>query len=209
MDRVEQLQRLGRLRDSGALSDAEFEQEKAELLATPDAPGRRYGIAFPILTVAFLCLMVAGLATFQWARSLPSPSNQHRPSGASAGQPLATEAPQSPTGAVKDTAVHEEESDAAEYQPRQSNGRCLLQVKGATLIQGACGIDSYKGGSFTIYEHRGRTGYFAMVQRDGAIAQGYWSGSRESTHAQDELGELTRRGACWQNVDAKVCAWSS
>jgi hypothetical protein len=38
-DRIEQLERLGRLRDSGVLSATEFEHQKAQLLGPPPAPG--------------------------------------------------------------------------------------------------------------------------------------------------------------------------
>lgn len=85
-------------------------------------------------------------------------------------------------------------------------GRCLLVVKGKTYISGSCKIEMDTDGSFRIYEKR-TPGYFAYVNMSDDGAEGFWNGSRSSTHAHDPLGTLTRKGACWSNATAKVCAW--
>ena len=49
--------------------------------------------------------------------------------------------------------------------------------------------------------------FFAYVNKneDGS-AQGSWNKDASDTHAQAELGRLVRKGACWQNKRAKICA---
>ncbi|MGF7153284.1 SHOCT domain-containing protein [Novosphingobium gossypii] len=88
------------------------------------------------------------------------------------------------------------------------SGRCKLIAKGTTYIDGSCFYSLDENGSFSIYETSSRRGgYFAILQRDGADGIGFWSGSRASTHAQDELGTLSRKGACWENAQSKICLW--
>ena len=55
-DRLEQLERLGRLRDQGVLSPAEFEAQKAALLGTSFAEGSRKLTAIAIAFVALLAI---------------------------------------------------------------------------------------------------------------------------------------------------------
>jgi hypothetical protein len=42
---------------------------------------------------------------------------------------------------------------------------------------------------------------------DKNTADGFWNEDEGANHAQTPLGKLTRKGACWQNKTAKVCAW--
>jgi hypothetical protein len=88
-------------------------------------------------------------------------------------------------------------------------GTCLLEVAGKAIIDGPCEIDLESDGSFQIRAyHSGEVSYFAYVFLDGGDkATGYWNGERGAGHAHSPLGTLTRAGACWQNGDAKVCAW--
>ena len=88
-------------------------------------------------------------------------------------------------------------------------GTCLLEVGGQAFIDGPCEIDLRPDGSFVVTAYRSRElSYFAYVLLDGADkATGYWNEERGAGHAHSPLGTLTRSGACWQNRDAKVCAW--
>lgn len=85
-------------------------------------------------------------------------------------------------------------------------GRCLLEVNGKKYINGACRIVMQNDGSFEIYDLRKR-GYFSSVIMSENGAAGYWNGIEKGSHAHDNLGELSRDGACWKNEKAKVCAW--
>ena len=95
---------------------------------------------------------------------------------------------------------------AITYAQSSKSGRCLLEVNGKKYISGACKIEMDKDGSFRIYDLRKR-GYFAYVTMSETVALGYWNGIEKGSHAHDDLGELSRDGACWKNGKAKVCAW--
>lgn len=87
-------------------------------------------------------------------------------------------------------------------------GRCRLEVSGKTYLNGPCNITTERGGSFQIGtgETR-RSKYFAFVYVDAeGAAEGYWNGTVTDDRAHERLGPLTRKGACWVNEDAKVCA---
>lgn len=89
-------------------------------------------------------------------------------------------------------------------------GRCLLVIDGKTYISGRCDVDIYTDGtgSFQITENRKNGAYFAQVLVDRPnVATGYWNAERGANHAHDPLGELKRKGACWENKKARVCAW--
>ena len=88
----------------------------------------------------------------------------------------------------------------------QVASRCLLEVDGHRYIDGRCRFTPQGGGSFQI-STLGRARYFAMVEVDRRQAEGFWNGSEQGSHAHDRLGMLVRRGACWQNRRARVCAW--
>lgn len=91
------------------------------------------------------------------------------------------------------------------------DGTCRLQISGKVMFDGQCKYSLDVDGSFTIYENYGGSGYFAMLQRAGNSASGYWNGARDSGHAQAELGFMTRRGACWadENGSSEICVWGS
>lgn len=97
--------------------------------------------------------------------------------------------------------------------------RCLLVVRGTTYLNGPCEYEALDGpnagmakGSFQIAEHADRgdgvLGYFAQLQVATDFASLSWNGDRRALHAQAALGEdFKRRGACWANAIAKICAW--
>lgn len=83
-------------------------------------------------------------------------------------------------------------------------GKCLLEINGTKYIDGQCEISMNKDGSFQII----KAGYFASVNiEEKNIASGYWNEEKGARHAHSPLGDLTRKGACWQNSTSKVCAW--
>jgi hypothetical protein len=88
-------------------------------------------------------------------------------------------------------------------------GKCRFEVGGKTYLNGPCNITVMPDGSFEIGtgETR-RSKYFALVDVDSATraAVGYWNGSVGEDHAHERLGALIRRGACWVNTEARVCA---
>jgi hypothetical protein len=88
-------------------------------------------------------------------------------------------------------------------------GKCLLQIKNKKYLDGTCPVIMEDDGNFTIgaSETTSLT-YFAMVSlTDKNTADGFWNEDEGANHAQTPLGKLTRKGACWQNKTAKVCAW--
>lgn len=93
------------------------------------------------------------------------------------------------------------------------DGRCLIVVDGRTRLKGNCNIEVRPAGSFTVgIGAQSRSDYFAYVDLDGArgtAAHGYWNGPDAAEHAHDDLGPLTRKGACWVNARARICAWRS
>ena len=93
---------------------------------------------------------------------------------------------------------------------RADEGRCLISVDGRTFLKGQCNIEIRPGGSFTVgVGDQLRSEYFAYVNPEGGsnTAQGYWNGRDADRHAGSNLGTLKRKGACWSNSHAKVCAW--
>jgi hypothetical protein len=92
---------------------------------------------------------------------------------------------------------------------RADEGRCLIVVDGKAYLKGRCNIEIRPGGNFTVGAGENSTSeHFAYVNPDGRDeAQGYWNGRDADSHAGSDLGTLKRKGACWSNSRAKVCAW--
>ena len=91
-----------------------------------------------------------------------------------------------------------------------SNGKCLLEVNGETYLDGTCAIEISEGGDFTIgVSDTNPSKYFAYVTITGKNqAEASWNGKEAASHAQEPIaGTLSRKGACWQNKNAKICAW--
>ena len=89
-------------------------------------------------------------------------------------------------------------SALAEFRPAS----CTLIVKGETYINGLCQFEADKDGSFRIASKD----YFVYVNVTGKTAEASWNADPKATHAHAPLGVLTRKGACWENADARICA---
>ncbi len=89
-------------------------------------------------------------------------------------------------------------------------GKCLLQVGGHTYLKGRCDINMEGGGDFMISTPEGvNPTYFAYVNLDKSApgtATAAWNGKDAESHAGDDLGTVTRNGACWSNAQASICA---
>ena len=96
------------------------------------------------------------------------------------------------------------DAQSAEDAWQNKPGRCRLVVDGVRHIEGQCDVALLADGSFKIVA---TNGYAAMVDREGSTAQGSWNGDPESMYLGEELGNLTRRGACWVNERTEICAW--
>lgn len=96
-------------------------------------------------------------------------------------------------------------SNAGTSDFRGTKGRCRLTVDGRSYIQGSCWIKLESDGSFQAMSSDEK--YFAQLDRSETEAQGFWNESPGSTHAQARLGVMTRRGPCWGNANAEICAW--
>jgi len=83
---------------------------------------------------------------------------------------------------------------------------CLLEVHGKTYIKGVCEFSSRDGGDFQIW---GKEGYFAQLSihaKDKNLAGLTINEGPGSTHAQRYLGDVHRKGACWEGKGLKICA---
>ncbi len=83
---------------------------------------------------------------------------------------------------------------------------CLLQVKGKTYLQGTCVYDADQDGSFRLFGDK----YFTYLNAfEDGTAGASWNGTSQASHAQEPLGEgFKRKGGCWSNKTAKICAWN-
>jgi hypothetical protein len=85
----------------------------------------------------------------------------------------------------------------------QRQALCKFVVNGKTYINGRCDFEVIdRDGSFTI---TGKV-HFAYVMVKGNTADATWNRDPKSFHADSPLGTLTRRGACWENATAQICA---
>jgi hypothetical protein len=85
----------------------------------------------------------------------------------------------------------------------QRQALCKFVVNGKTYINGRCDFEVIDpDGSFTI---TGKV-HFAYVMVKGNTADATWNRDPKSFHADSPLGTLTRRGACWENATAQICA---
>jgi hypothetical protein len=84
---------------------------------------------------------------------------------------------------------------------------CRLIVDGQTYGDGPCNYQEDADGSFR-FDYPSDPRMFVYVSRNpDGTAQGYWPGPQGGSHAHDNLGQLSRNGACWENTAASVCAW--
>ncbi|MBB4303315.1 hypothetical protein GGD81_002358 [Rhodobium orientis] len=117
----------------------------------------------------------------------------------------------------------------AQSSALNGNGRCVLVVDGATYIDGSCIIDLQANGDFDFDDGRLKTecaefdlgpdecsmantrvmrngtfGSLSITGPDAGIM--FWNEGRY-LHGQARIGNLHRRGACWQNDRARLCAY--
>jgi hypothetical protein len=101
------------------------------------------------------------------------------------------------------TPSSQDSGNAAISPSSQQRKSCLLELKGKKFIDGKCAYWSDGDSGFQI----DAGGYFAQVMLDDPThATATWNETKDSTHAQTELGRLTKQGDCWANTEAKICA---
>jgi hypothetical protein len=86
----------------------------------------------------------------------------------------------------------------------QRQAQCKFTVEGKTYINGKCNFESDPDGSFRIWDDL----HTIYVNVDGNTAEASWNKNPKSFHADSPLGTLTRKGACWENATAQICARS-
>lgn len=84
---------------------------------------------------------------------------------------------------------------------------CLLKVKGVTYIKGSCAGSLGSEGSFQIRNKLYNADIDPAAAEQANTALGSWDAQVDETNVHDDLGELTREGACWKNTRATICAW--
>lgn len=108
--------------------------------------------------------------------------------------------------------------------------KCYLAVDGRVFIDGNCEFDFMgNNGSFsfddtklrtrcisydlgngqctsasTFITHKGTFGQLQVISKGKGRV--FWNEGR-ALHAQQEIGIVTRNGACWQSSRVKLCAW--
>lgn len=86
----------------------------------------------------------------------------------------------------------------------ERQAQCKFVVEGKTVINGRCNFESDPDGSFRMWD-KVHTVYLNV---DGNAAEASWNKNPKSFHADSPLGTFTRKGACWENATAKICARS-
>jgi hypothetical protein len=88
-------------------------------------------------------------------------------------------------------------------------GKCLLEVNHKQYLNGSCPITMEDDGGFSIgASENAPLTYFAIISvTEKNIGEGFWNEEKGANHAHTSLGSLVRKGACWQNENAKICAW--
>jgi hypothetical protein len=83
--------------------------------------------------------------------------------------------------------------------------KCILEVEGKSYINAPCVFVPSDHGGFSIY---GYNNWFAMIDVQDGIPSGRWNNDDgfPASHAQDELGPLVRKGACFVGPRSRVCA---
>ncbi len=84
----------------------------------------------------------------------------------------------------------------------QRQALCKFTVEGKTYLNGPCNFEADPDGSFRIWDNV----HTVYVNVDGNTAEASWNKNPKSFHADSPLGTLTRKGACWENATAQICA---
>jgi hypothetical protein len=88
--------------------------------------------------------------------------------------------------------------------PHYEHGTCYLSVAGRVVLDGACHYSIDHDGS--LYVGSPGDAVFSYVNLNGdGTANASWNNG--ASHAHDDLGTVTRKGGCWSNAAAKICAW--
>ncbi len=132
------------------------------------------------------------------ASSLDAPTQQNM-SGTVDTIPIVSPSPEMETDAATS-----EDGEPLSWKGKE--GLCHLSVSGKSYINGICWVKLETDGSFQIMSRD--ESYFAQLDRSGGEAVGHWNETSGSNSAQATLGAMTRSGACWNNEEAKICAWS-
>ena len=45
------------------------------------------------------------------------------------------------------------------------------------------------------------------IHEDEGNVTANWNGLERHSHAHGQFGAVVRRGGCWINADARICAW--
>ena len=89
--------------------------------------------------------------------------------------------------------------------------KCVIEVDGTFYLNGPCNFERESDGSFEIGV--GPPGvasqFFAylVLGTDGESALGYWNSPDAGEKAYEDLGPMTRDGACWVSAAARLCAY--
>lgn len=96
-----------------------------------------------------------------------------------------------------------ESADYDHHSVAASFGKCRVTLEGKTVLEGACLIDLQEDGSFWVMDPKQQI--FASVDRatGGAVA----SMHEDRSGLDENLGDVSRRGACWKNDKIEICAW--
>ena len=76
MDELDRLERLNRLRESGALNQSEFEQQKARILEGRPSAGLNLSGLWVAFAVLILCIVVAGVG-YMVGTKVAQPPRKH------------------------------------------------------------------------------------------------------------------------------------
>jgi hypothetical protein len=84
----------------------------------------------------------------------------------------------------------------------QQQAMCKFVVEGKTIISGRCNFESDPDGSFRMWDNV----HTVYLNVDGKTAEASWNKNPKSFHADSPLGTFTRKGTCWENATAQICA---
>jgi hypothetical protein len=252
--RLDLVERLGRLRDDGALTDEEFASAKAGVLEgaplggepsvgyqqaesfrAAAAPVSKWiGAGVVVLIVVAIVSYVALQPSEFFAPTRPATNQQsgqgaqqQRPTqGASDGSNSATaqadDALNSASAAVDaagadlasasadltSAAPQTAEQSAAEAVPARpvletKAARCKIKSPGIDEFTSPCTFKKFSPTEFEVTTPQFAYSFDVVQQSDGhhgmiVMPDGH----------QTDLGRLTQTGACWNNTQAKICAWA-